>query len=80
LKKIMGVEEETKIVGDEEYVSLKTSCWRRTLKDVETGASPGILVDCGENAGKKMEAVFLPYYLRANRGGNGHMRVGLNRI
>ncbi|CEF77516.1 unnamed protein product [Fusarium graminearum] len=80
LKAAMEVEEERKTIGDEEYVALKTSCWRRILEDTETGAAPGTLVDCEEHVGTKMEAVFVPYYLRANRGGNGHMRVGLNRI
>jgi DUF1680 family protein len=74
------VDEERKQVGEEDYVALKTSCWRRTLEDTEAGVAPGSVVDCDENTGAKMEAIFVPYYLRANRGGNGHMRVGLNRI
>ncbi|CEI61286.1 hypothetical protein FVEN_g5992 [Fusarium venenatum] len=82
LKASTLVDEERKKFGDEEYVELKTSCWRRTLNDAEAGTAPGpgSVVDCEENAGTKMEAIFVPYYLRANRGGNGHMRVGLNRI
>ncbi|UZP38070.1 hypothetical protein NXS19_005886 [Fusarium pseudograminearum] len=80
LKATMGIDEERKTIGDEDYIALKTSCWRRKLKDAETGVAPGTLVDCEENMDTKMEATFVPYYLRSNRGGNGHMRVGLNRI
>ncbi|RGP76922.1 hypothetical protein FLONG3_5005 [Fusarium longipes] len=75
-----GVEEEKKTVGDEMYVALNTNCWRRSLKETEAGACPGLSVDAQEGTGVQMEANFVPYYLRANRGGDGHMRVGLNRI
>jgi DUF1680 family protein len=80
LKATTLVDEVEKTVGDEEYVALKTSCWRRALEKTKAGAGPGIVVDCEATAGVQMEAVFVPYYLRANREGKGHMRVGLNRI
>ncbi|KAJ5691491.1 Six-hairpin glycosidase [Penicillium malachiteum] len=32
-----------------------------------------------ESAGELRDLCFIPYYLRANRGGNGHMRVGLRQ-
>ncbi|KAM0341674.1 hypothetical protein ACHAPU_009920 [Fusarium lateritium] len=78
LKAVTPVTEERKSVGDEEYVALKTSCWRRPLMEAEGGAAPGFVVDGVMEAGIEKEGVFVPYYLRANRGGNGHMRVGLN--
>lgn len=60
----------------ERYVVLKTSGWKRAVVgdnwDV-TGAAP-VQVDKWP-----VELVFVPYYLRANRGGRGHMRVGLLR-
>ncbi|KAF4995631.1 hypothetical protein FGRMN_5023 [Fusarium graminum] len=80
LKAVTPVKEEKKSVGEEEYVALKTSCWRRSLVEAEGGAAPGFTVDGVMDAGTEKEAVFVPYYLRANRGGNGHMRVGLNRL
>lgn len=65
------VEEERECKGDK-YIGLKGSGWTRTYGDWEvTGPAPE-----EEKAGKR-ELVFVPYYLRANRGGNGHMRVGL---
>lgn len=33
-----------------------------------------------EVEGEARDLVFVPYYFRANRGGKGHMRVGLKRI
>jgi len=80
LKATAPIVEEKKSLGEEEYVALKTSCWRRSLKGVEAGAAPGFTVDGSIDAGVGKEAVFVPYCLRANRGGNGHMRVGLTHV
>ncbi|WZH45700.1 uncharacterized protein QYS62_006768 [Fusarium acuminatum] len=74
-------EEKRCLGGTEEYVALKTSCWKRTLDSGDKGSTPGYVVsgvDSGFNDEK--DGVFIPYYLRANQGGNGHMRVGLHHI
>lgn len=65
----------------EEYVVLKTECWQRSLEDWEhkaRGEEPG-MAGMKEKTGNERGIVFVPYYLRANRGGKGHMRVGLLR-
>ena len=80
LKAAAPIVEENKSLGEEEYVALKTSCWRRQLQGAEAGTAPGFVVDGDIDAGVKKEAVFVPYCLRANRGGNGHMRVGLTHV
>ncbi|KAM0187279.1 hypothetical protein ACHAPI_011192 [Fusarium lateritium] len=74
-------EEKRCLGGSEEYVALKTSCWRRTLDFEEGGSTPGYVVS-GVEPGfdDEKDGVFVPYYLRANQGGNGHMRVGLYHI
>ncbi|KAH7274672.1 hypothetical protein FSOLCH5_000452 [Fusarium solani] len=54
----------------EEYVSLQSKCWKQSIS---THAS--LKVD-GDSAAPR-DLVFVPYYLRANRGGKGQMRVGL---
>jgi hypothetical protein len=46
---------------------LDTSPWNRQI--VSEGNN--------ENVGERRDLCFVPYYLRANRGGRGHMRVGL---
>ncbi|KAM0287328.1 hypothetical protein ACHAO9_007732 [Fusarium lateritium] len=67
--------------GSEEYVALKTSCWRRTLDIEEGGSTPGYAVNgAAPSFDDEKDGVFVPYYLRANQGGNGHMRVGLYHI
>lgn len=74
-------EERRCLGGKEEYVALKTSCWKRALDSGEKGSTPGYVVsglDSGFNDEK--DGIFIPYYLRANQGGNGHMRVGLHHI
>ncbi|RYP78841.1 hypothetical protein DL771_000226 [Monosporascus sp. 5C6A] len=72
--------------GEEEgYVELRSEAWVRDMTAWEgkrAGAAPGLAVDEGDGEGwedRKREVVFIPYYLRANRGGEGHMRVGLLR-
>ncbi|RYO96658.1 hypothetical protein DL765_011520 [Monosporascus sp. GIB2] len=70
--------------GEEEsYVELRSEAWGRdtTAWDRKrAGAAPGLTVDDEEGwEDRKRELVFIPYYLRANRGGEGHMRVGLLR-
>ncbi|KAJ4035746.1 hypothetical protein NW761_014061 [Fusarium oxysporum] len=66
---------------DEEYIALRTSCWRRSGKLDESISTPGFDVGGqGSRFDDEREGVFVPYYLRANRGGNGHMRVGLHHI
>lgn len=46
---------------------LDTSPWdKRIVAEAGTAA-----------AGEKRDLFYVPYYLRANRGGRGHMRVGL---
>ncbi|KAI1636984.1 hypothetical protein F4809DRAFT_650137 [Biscogniauxia mediterranea] len=71
-------EEEAEIKG-ERYVVLRAEGWVRRVRD--PGAGPGVRVVRGkeEEEREKRQLVFIPYYLRANRGGNGHMRVGLLR-
>ncbi|KAH8658976.1 hypothetical protein BGZ61DRAFT_433674 [Ilyonectria robusta] len=62
----------------EDYVVLKTQCWRRILNDWEVtsnGQGPGMGVS-EQIIGDEREIVFVPYYFRSNRGGKGHMRVG----
>ncbi|KAJ9156686.1 Non-reducing end beta-L-arabinofuranosidase [Pleurostoma richardsiae] len=63
----------------EPYVALRTVGWERSMKSwtsKPSGASPG--TSTGEDSlGSQRELVFVPYYFRANRGGQGHMRVGL---
>ena len=77
-------------VAEERYVALRCDAWVRDLgswRDKRAGAQPGLDVDLdvggegdGEGGdGRKEELVLIPYYLRANRGGKGHMRVGMLR-
>ncbi|RSL70524.1 hypothetical protein CEP54_001666 [Fusarium duplospermum] len=54
----------------EEYVALRSKCWKQSIS---TRAS--LNVD-GDSAAPR-DLIFVPYYFRANRGGNGQMRVGL---
>lgn len=67
----------------EYYVSLKTTCWKREMADLERGVAgmqPGIEVGSSSNQDKEeREIILIPYYLRSNRGGKGHMRVVLGR-
>ncbi|KAI0012272.1 glycoside hydrolase family 127 protein [Xylariaceae sp. FL0662B] len=85
------VEEEREIgPGGERYVALRSVGWVRKVADGEPGAGAGAgawMVEEekeedgeGEALGEQRELTFIPYYLRANRGGRGHMRVGLLRF
>lgn len=70
------LEEERECAG-ERYVALRSRGWTRIHSrdwDVVGSAPPP-----RETKGEVKELVFVPYYLRANRDGNGHMRVGLMR-
>ncbi|KAI1808200.1 glycoside hydrolase family 127 protein [Daldinia bambusicola] len=64
----------------ERYVGLRSVGWIRKVLDDRTesgsGSDPGISLRQTVVAEEK-ELNFIPYYLRANRGGRGHMRVGL---
>lgn len=65
----------------EDYVALKSKAWKRSLKGWEAkpvGLQPGINAEEPELTDER-DITFVPYYIRANRGGNGHMRVGLLR-
>ncbi|KAF4445063.1 hypothetical protein F53441_10987 [Fusarium austroafricanum] len=53
----------------EEYVVMRAKGWKQPPSTV--GSTPT------ENP-KPRDLVFVPYYFRANRGGNGQMRVGLS--
>ncbi|KAI1088662.1 glycoside hydrolase family 127 protein [Rostrohypoxylon terebratum] len=66
----------------ERYVALRSVGLIRKIDDrseSEAGIPPGSSVPQTVMAEKK-ELIFIPYYLRANRGGRGHMRVGLLRL
>lgn len=62
----------------ERYVGLRAVGWVRKVGQWAQGGQgvePGSSVAADQPEAK--ELVFIPYYLRANRGGRGHMRVGL---
>ncbi|OTA80770.1 glycoside hydrolase family 127 protein [Hypoxylon sp. CO27-5] len=76
-------DEEIDQIG-ERYIALRSVGWIRKIDDRaesegESGVEPGsslpqtVLVE-------QKDLTFIPYYLRANRGGRGHMRVGLLRL
>ena len=68
------VTEEEREWDGEKYVALRARGWTRNVGAWElAGPAPE------EGKGEERELVFVPYYLRANRGGKGHMRVGLLR-
>lgn len=63
----------------ERYIGLRADGWVRNIDQwlqAEPGLEPGSRVE-GEVLKEARELIFIPYYLRANRGGRGHMRVGL---
>lgn len=65
----------------ESYIALRSVGWIRKVDDraeSEPGLEPGSSLPQTAVAEEK-ELTFIPYYLRANRGGKGHMRVGLLR-
>lgn len=80
-------EEEKEMKADgrtETYVAIKAPAWVRKTQGWDKkcpGSEPGMAVGKGEVEvyEERAELNFIPYYLRANRGGNGHMRVGLLR-
>ncbi|PGH17721.1 hypothetical protein AJ80_04729 [Polytolypa hystricis UAMH7299] len=86
IKRDSAVREEQR-PDDGGYVALHSTCWKRSLEDWETtttvqkaGVEPGREVGTEEmRLEDEREIVFVPYYYRANRGGKGHMRVGLLR-
>ncbi|KAH9900199.1 glycoside hydrolase family 127 protein [Xylariomycetidae sp. FL2044] len=87
------VTEEEKVVDGlgERYIELRAAGWIRKLDQLDRqtpGVAPcfpaGVAVAAATQAATEVqqhqqELVFVPYYLRANRGGRGHMRVGLLR-
>lgn len=72
------VSEETRVAEatGEKYVVLKTMCWGKEVGGMEEGCAGEV---GEERFGGERELVLVPYYIRANRGGKGHMRVGLVR-
>lgn len=59
----------------ERYIALKTQGRKRAI--VDDWDVTGSVLPTAEVEDKPLELTFVPYYLRANRGGQGHMRVGL---
>ncbi|CAK7223847.1 hypothetical protein SBRCBS47491_005346 [Sporothrix bragantina] len=81
------VQEEERVfeATGERYIALRTTGWSRSETKWEAkqpGNLPGLQVD-GEKKtelGTERSLVFIPYYFRANRGGRGHMRVGMKAV
>ncbi|KAI1333726.1 hypothetical protein F5Y15DRAFT_410162 [Xylariaceae sp. FL0016] len=76
-----AVSEQEKMVDDigERYIELRTTGWVRKMDhwlQRDPGVQPGSCAATPAETEQK-DLIFVPYYLRANRGGNGHMRVGL---
>lgn len=71
--KAIFTEEEREWKGSK-YTALKGSGWTRTSEDWEVDGPAPV-----ESKGQDRKLTFVPYYLRGNRGGKGHMRVGLLR-
>ncbi|KAI1126340.1 hypothetical protein F5Y10DRAFT_214380 [Nemania abortiva] len=74
------VSEEEHVIDEmgERYVGLRAVGWARKVgqwSQGEQGLEPGLSV--AAEMPEARELSFIPYYLRANRGGRGHMRVGL---
>ncbi|KAI1140582.1 glycoside hydrolase family 127 protein [Hypoxylon sp. FL0543] len=68
----------------ERYIALRSVGWIRKIDDraeseEESGVEPGLSLPQTVLLEQK-DLTFIPYYLRANRGGRGHMRVGLLRL
>lgn len=72
----------------EKYIALKTRAWKRDMSRWAVGGGGVREVDSrteedegdGLLLGEEREILYVPYYLRANSGGgNGHMRVGMQR-
>ncbi|KAI8653572.1 hypothetical protein NCS55_01344300 [Fusarium keratoplasticum] len=80
LKRNTTVTEEKRVSEQtgEEYIVLKSKCWQRQLTNWGSkprGVTPGMTA-ADQEVGDERDIIFVPYYFRANRGGNGHMRVG----
>lgn len=61
------------------YVAL-TVTHGASLLDTSAFEETPFLIDNGVGQGKPLPKLdLIPYYFRANRGGKGHMRVGLKR-
>ncbi|KAH7077680.1 hypothetical protein BKA63DRAFT_601745 [Paraphoma chrysanthemicola] len=78
------VKEESRIhePSGEKYVALKGTVSTRSLVNWQSkspGQDPAARVEKVQ-VGEYKEAVFVPYYMRANSGGKGHMRVGLSSV
>lgn len=76
-----AVKEEQRECMGEKFIGLRSTgrtrrldTWENRQRGLEPGTSDKI-----STSGDVHELVFVPYYLRANRGGTGHMRVGLVR-
>ncbi|KAI1501463.1 hypothetical protein F5X99DRAFT_200382 [Biscogniauxia marginata] len=84
-----AVTESEQVIGGhgghgERYVALRADGWIRNPPVVGSGRGHGpetrvFPAATEEQRRKRQQLNFIPYYLRANRGGNGHMRVGLLR-
>ncbi|KAL2017450.1 hypothetical protein VTK56DRAFT_2106 [Thermocarpiscus australiensis] len=78
-----AVTEERRVLesAGEPYVALRSVCWTRDMggwTSKTAGQEPGA-ESFGPVLGQERKLTFVPYYFRANRGGKGHMRVGLLR-
>lgn len=76
-------EERVAEVTGERYIALRTTGWSRSQAkwdDRRPGSLPGIDEEKETALGTERSLVFIPYYFRANRGGRGHMKVGLNAV
>ncbi|CAK7226823.1 hypothetical protein SEUCBS140593_006373 [Sporothrix eucalyptigena] len=85
------IQEEERVaeITGEKYIALKTTGYSRSQSQWEAkqpGSLPGVVVEADTKETKdtalrtERSLVFIPYYYRANRGGKGHMRVGLNAV
>lgn len=71
--------EEVKAMDNaESYVGLQTKCWLTSRDSCASTGGP-IFDTLGGGRGCEVNASLIPYYLRANRGGNGQMRVLFSR-
>lgn len=65
----------------EDYIKIVVNGLRVRENGHVTGAFPGFEVGDEEMLVKEeVKIVFIPYFYRGNRGGKGHMRVGLKRM
>lgn len=68
------ITEEERTWKGSKYMALNGCGWKRTFGDWAVDGRAPV-----EGKGQNCKMVFVPYYLRGNRGGKGHMRVGLHR-